>query len=219
MERSECRHSSSNIVCNTVHGKHDFSQDEATSEYLAPRVVRTFLDLHADITLHSSRWKPYHPTFTISSSTVEIDNIAVMANDPRESAKISETSGDFRDYLIPLDHPRLHPNDRDARTHAKGVLGNEEIFLTPVARGWVEQYHQPYKGFTTDGNVVPDIWHFVSEANGPTSEMVDAARTLMDVASASERKQFSYPVDAREWRSWSNPEVIACCILGTSVQN
>ena len=130
-----------------------------------------------------------------------------MANDPRESAKIVETSGNFRDYLIPLDHPRLHPSDRDARTHAKGVLGNEEIFLTPVARGWVENYHKPYNGFTTDGKVRPDLWHYDSSASGPIERMVEAAKGVMSAATSDESKAFRYPVDAREWRAWSNPEV------------
>ena len=132
-----------------------------------------------------------------------------MANDPSESAKIVETSGNFRDYLIPLDHPRLHPSDRDARTHAKGVLGNEQIFLTPVARGWVENYNKPYRGFTTDGNVVPDLWHYDASANGPTAAIVDAATKVIAAATEHEGRSFRYPVDAREWRSWSNPEV--CC--------
>ncbi|KAK3677626.1 hypothetical protein LTR78_002476 [Recurvomyces mirabilis] len=131
-----------------------------------------------------------------------------MANDPSESAKIVETSGNFRDYLIPLDHPRLHPSDRDARTHAKGVLGNEQIFLTPVARGWVENYNKPYWGFTTNGAVVPDLWHYDSAANGPTAGMVDAATGVIATATEQESESFKYPVDAREWRSWSNPEVI-----------
>ena len=130
-----------------------------------------------------------------------------MANNVEDSAKIVETSGNFRDYLIPLEHPRLHPSDRDARTHAKAVLGNEEIFLTPVARGWVENYNKPYKGFTTDGNVVSNIWHHDASANGPTSVMVEAAKGVISAASSEESKTFRFPVDAREWRAWSNPEV------------
>ncbi|KAK5108261.1 hypothetical protein LTR62_008645 [Meristemomyces frigidus] len=131
-----------------------------------------------------------------------------MANDPSESARIVETSGNFRDYLIPLDHPRLHPNDRDARTHAKGVLGNEQIFLTPVARGWVENYNKPYTGFTTDGEVVPNLWQYDASAKGPTRQMVGAAQKVLEVASKDESKALRYPVDSRAWRSWSNPEVI-----------
>ena len=130
-----------------------------------------------------------------------------MANTLAEHNKIVETSGNFRDYLIPLDHPRLHPSDRDARTHAKGVLGNEQIFLVPVARGWLENYEKPFKGFTTDGNVVPDLWHYDAKANGPTAKMVGAAKALIEAATAEESKAFRFPVDAREWRSWSNPEV------------
>ncbi|KAK4951927.1 hypothetical protein LTR10_009847 [Elasticomyces elasticus] len=131
-----------------------------------------------------------------------------MANDPSEAAKIVETSGNFRDYLIPQEHPRLHPSDRDARTHSKGVLGNEQIFLVPVARGWLENYQKPYEGFTTDGDVVSDLWHYDATANGPTADMVSAAQSLITAASTEESKTFRFPVDAREWRAWSNPEVI-----------
>jgi len=38
--------------------------------------------------------------------------------------------------------------------------------------------------------------------------MVAAAKKLISTATSEESKRFRYPVDAREWRSWSNPEVI-----------
>ena len=121
---------------------------------------------------------------------------------------IVELSKNFRDYIIPLDHPRLHPNDRDPRTHSKGVLGDSSIFLNPVAHGWLKLYEEPYKGFTTDGQVREGLWTLDKSANGPTSAMVRAAEGVLQAASDAERQRFSYPVDAREWRSWSNPEVI-----------
>ncbi|EMC91134.1 hypothetical protein BAUCODRAFT_315852 [Baudoinia panamericana UAMH 10762] len=131
-----------------------------------------------------------------------------MANNLQESLKIKETSGNFRDYLIPLDHPRLHPSDRDARTHAKGVLSNESIFLVPVARGWLQNYEKPFHGFSVDGNIVPDLWHYNASANGPTAKMVEAANGVISASTQEESRTFRFPVDAREWRAWSNPEVI-----------
>jgi hypothetical protein len=130
-----------------------------------------------------------------------------MANTLADHNKIVEVSKNFRDYLIPLNHPRLHPSDRDARTHGKDVLGNEEIFLTPVAKGWLKNYQQPYHGFTTDGTVRPNLWRTDPNANGPTKAMVEAATSLMNVATEEEKQGFSYAVNAKEWRSWSNPEV------------
>ena len=135
-----------------------------------------------------------------------------MANTLADHNKIVEVSKNFRDYLITLDHPRLHPNDRDARTHGKGVLGNEQIFLTPVAKGWLENYQKPYHGFTADGKVEQGLWRADPQANGPTVEMVDAASKLLSVATEEEKKSFQYEVNAKEWRSWSNPEV---SIFGT----
>jgi hypothetical protein len=130
-----------------------------------------------------------------------------MANTLADHNKIVEVSKNFRDYLIPLDHPRLHPSDRDARTHGKGVLGNEQIFLTPVAKGWLENYQKPYHGFTADGKVERGLWRADPQANGPTAEMVDAAQKLLSGATDEEKKSFQYEVNAKEWRSWSNPEV------------
>lgn len=120
----------------------------------------------------------------------------------------AEKSDNFRDYLIPLDHPRLFPRDRDPRTHAKAVLGNPEIFLTDVANGWLEKYEKPYNGFTADGNVVPNLYQHQPDPEGPTSTMLEAAKKLLSAASSEESSKFRYPVHAREWRSWSNPEVI-----------
>jgi hypothetical protein len=134
-----------------------------------------------------------------------------MANTLADHNKIVEVSKNFRDYLIPLDHPRLHPNDRDARTHGKGVLGNEQIFLTPVAKGWLENYQKPYHGFTADGKVEQGLWRAHPQAKGPTAEMVDAAKKLLSVATDEEKKSFQYEVNAKEWRSWSNPEVSITC--------
>lgn len=139
--------------------------------------------------------------------TFRSKSTGIMANTLADHNKIVEVSKNFRDYLIPLDHPRLHPNDRDARTHGKGVLGNDGIFLTPVARGWLQNYQSPYHGFTTDGTVRQNLWKADPKANGPTKEMVAAAENLFKVASTDEQKRFSYDVNAKEWRSWSNPEV------------
>jgi len=138
-----------------------------------------------------------------------------MANTLADHNKIVEVSKNFRDYLIPLDHPRLHPNNRDARTHGKGVLGNEQIFLTPVARGWLENYQKPYHGFTADGKVEQGLWRADPQAKGPTAAMVDAASNLLSVATVQEKKSFQYEVNAKEWRSWSNPEVSIFCERST----
>lgn len=129
------------------------------------------------------------------------------------TGSVVEKSVNFRDYLIPLEHPRLQPSDRNARNHSKDVLGNREIFLTPVAEGWMKNYNESYRGFTTDGNVVQDLWHIDSEANGPTKEMVDAAQKVILTASSAEVKSFRHGVTAREWRSWSNPEVASQSLI------
>ena len=62
---------------------------------------------------------------------------------------------------------------------------------------------QPFRGITTDGNVVPGL--FPLEKAGPsTRPLVDAARDLLAALSPENRKNISFSIDSNEWRSWHN---------------
>ena len=91
--------------------------------------------------------------------------------------------------------------------YAKAHLQDRRLSLSPLAKEWLRNYRQPYKGFTSDGYIVPGVWNASPNANGPTQAMVDAAQYLLSVASPNEKARFRHLVTAREWRAWSNPEV------------
>jgi hypothetical protein len=62
---------------------------------------------------------------------------------------------------------------------------------------------QPFKGITTDGNVVPDLFP-IARTGSSTSPMVDAARELLSALTPQDRERMSFPIDSNEWRAWHN---------------
>ncbi len=62
---------------------------------------------------------------------------------------------------------------------------------------------EPFKGNTTDGKVISGL--FPIQATGvSTQTMRAAAEAFLDSLSAEQRARALFPVDAREWRMWSN---------------
>jgi hypothetical protein len=93
------------------------------------------------------------------------------------------------------------------QAHAQAHIRDRRISLSPLAKKWLRNYREPFKGFTSDGNIIPGLWKASPNATGPTQAMVDSAQYLLSVASPNEKARFRHLVTAREWRAWSNPEV------------
>jgi hypothetical protein len=115
-------------------------------------------------------------------------------------------SNNFRDLIPPPDHPRVAGiAERDAYSHAANVLATR-----PRVQGLLAErrarLEQPFRGITTNGDVVPDLYTLADEA-APTGGMVEAARVVLAVASDVERNRLRFAVDAPQWRMWSNPEL------------
>jgi hypothetical protein len=107
------------------------------------------------------------------------------------------------DYFHTASAPKL----QDYHDYAQAHIRDRRISLSPLAKEWLRNYRQPYKGFTSDGNIISGLWKSSPHASGPTQAMVDAAQFLLSVASPNEKARFRHLVTAREWRAWSNPEV------------
>jgi hypothetical protein len=107
------------------------------------------------------------------------------------------------DYFHTASAPKL----QDYHDYAQAHIRDRRISLSPLAKKWLRNYREPYKGFTSDGNIISGLWKSSPHANGPTQEMVNAAQFLLSVASPNEKARFRHLVTAREWRAWSNPEV------------
>lgn len=62
---------------------------------------------------------------------------------------------------------------------------------------------EPFRGVTTDGTVVPDL--FPIRATGvSTGPVVDAARDFLAVLTPEQLEETTFPVDHVEWRRWNN---------------
>jgi hypothetical protein len=85
---------------------------------------------------------------------------------------------------------------RDAWTQA---LDRMAIFRAEESRG----LSQPFKGVTTNGQVVPDLFRIKS--TGVTTRPVrEAAEAFLKGLSDEQRKKTMFPVDDTEWRKWDN---------------
>ena len=65
---------------------------------------------------------------------------------------------------------------------------------------------EPFKGMTTAGTVVPDL--FEVRSTGVSTEPVrTAVAAFLKTLSAEQRKKTEFPVDSVEWRKWANQHI------------
>ena len=115
-------------------------------------------------------------------------------------------SNNFRDLIPPADHPRIAGiSERDAYSHAAHALATRARVQGLLAERR-RAAGQPFRGITTNGDVVPDLYTLADEG-APTGAMVEAARTVLNLATAEERARLCHAIDAPQWRMWSNPEL------------
>jgi hypothetical protein len=113
---------------------------------------------------------------------------------------------EFRDYLFPVDSPRLAPfRGMDARTFGMEAL--KHPLPAEMVAAWRRLHPQPYFGITCDGNKESGLFQ-IKDEGAPAERLVAAARSLLAALSPSERDSVRYPIDAPEWRIWSNPELL-----------
>jgi hypothetical protein len=62
---------------------------------------------------------------------------------------------------------------------------------------------EPFKGVTTDGRVVPDLFPIV-KTGVPTDSIREAAEDFLGSLSPDQRAKTLFPIDTIEWRKWSN---------------
>ena len=74
----------------------------------------------------------------------------------------------------------------------------------PKERAGVEKYlSTPFKGITTDGNVIPGLFALRSES-APTQEILQAASALLAQLSPEQKEVVCLPLELRERELWQN---------------
>ncbi|KAH8736591.1 hypothetical protein BGZ61DRAFT_341122 [Ilyonectria robusta] len=115
----------------------------------------------------------------------------------------------FREYIPPQDSQRsieLAKSD----TYEWAKLRCNEPFMVGWMQKWDKLLNEPYKGISVDGSVISNLYRLGEESEdlgAPTSEMVEAAQSVLDIATPEQREALCKPIDAPEWRCWINPEI------------
>ena len=127
-------------------------------------------------------------------------------NDPTKPR--SDAAVPFRD-IIPLpSHPKIAGiSDHDALSWCESRRQIE-------APAWLinrlekKNLETPYKGFTTDGNVIKGLYNYAEDEEAPTEEVVKALEILLDALSEKQKQEVQYgEIGDDNIRLWSNPEL------------
>jgi hypothetical protein len=110
----------------------------------------------------------------------------------------------YQDHLIPADSPRLiEGRGLDPWTYAKPIRQSERA--QGLIAMWQNLYRQPFRGVTTDGELLEGRYALADEGFDVRTATA-AATAVIDTLSEGERAKARYPIDAGEWRDWYNPE-------------
>ncbi|MFE5307128.1 DUF3500 domain-containing protein [Isoptericola sp. NPDC056605] len=111
----------------------------------------------------------------------------------------------YRDHLYRLDDPVL-AQWRSLGYEEFSARKREPGFVQELLASWRALYDEPLVGVTTDGTVrdVHRLEPVVDVDPAPSA----AARRFRGLLDDAQRDAVTYPVDAREWRAWSNPEFV-----------
>lgn len=115
----------------------------------------------------------------------------------------------FREYIPPQDSQRSIELAR-SDTYEWAKLRCNEPFMVGWMQKWDKLLNEPYKGISVDGSVISNLYRLGEESEdlgAPTSQMVEAAQRVLDIATPEQKEALCKPIDAPEWRCWINPEI------------
>ena len=115
------------------------------------------------------------------------------------------TTADFRQYLMPADSPRIGmARNVDPQTYAARMLATPGA--TALRAEWQQRLDEPLRGITADGIVQEGLFPLLDEGFEVKAAM-DAAFALLETLTEAQRSHVHYPIDAKQWRAWYNPEI------------
>ncbi|MGP6169999.1 DUF3500 domain-containing protein [Microbacterium sp. A204] len=123
----------------------------------------------------------------------------------REEA-VELSSGSYREHLIDRDDPMLASvRGMDYEQFASDRY--QAPFLRELLEYWKGLYDEPFVGITTDGIPLEGLYSLPAGARSDPAPAT-AAFALLDLLTPGQRAKLCYPMDADEWRGWSNPEFV-----------
>ena len=117
-------------------------------------------------------------------------------------------TSEYRRYLYPPGHPRIEElKGLDAYGYREAA--KKDDFTGGLIRGWEPLYFQPFRGVTSDGKIIQDLYELAPARPGeeaPVEAMTAAATDLLEYLSGEAGEQLCYPGDSPHWQTWANPE-------------
>ena len=115
----------------------------------------------------------------------------------------------YRQYLPDLTTPRFtQAKNQDAAAYTESFIQNRNPpLLYKLIETWQQLYEEPFRGVTCDGNVRPNLYRTQDEGV-EIEKIVQATNAALGQLSSEQKGKVQYPVNAREWRAWSNPEML-----------
>jgi hypothetical protein len=135
-----------------------------------------------------------------------IDEFFSTARTSGREAAVELPTDSHLNYLYDRDDPKI----ADARGMTYTEFAEDRYqapFLRDLLAFWESLYREPFVGVTSDGVVRTGLYQL------PDGETADpgpgrAAHRVLAVLDAEERQRFCHPIDAPQWRAWSNPEFV-----------
>ncbi|KAL3473148.1 hypothetical protein BJX99DRAFT_234162 [Aspergillus californicus] len=115
----------------------------------------------------------------------------------------------YRQYLPDLNLPRFQVmRTQNAHEYSDAFQsGRQPPWLHALYMHWRDLLQEPFKGVTTDGTVIPNLFPIQDESI-PITSIVDATAHLLSLLTPAQKSKLSYHIDSPEWRTWSNPEFL-----------
>lgn len=125
-------------------------------------------------------------------------------------SSFDEASAGFRAHLPALDSPRFTTAAKQSvYEYTKCMQDNRAPpWLYDLTTVWEKLLAEPFTGVTNDGKVREALFS-AKDGNNPDVELaVQKAESLLGSLSVEMKGKLTYPINAREWRAWSNPEFL-----------
>jgi hypothetical protein len=135
-------------------------------------------------------------------------SVSSMAISQRRSS-FDEASSSFRAHLHDLNAPRfMTATQQNVYEYAKFFQDNHAPpWLFDLTQAWAKLYEEPFKGVTTDGIVKEGLFEAMDEGVEIDS-IVKKAEEFLAMLDEEQKKKLVYAIGAKEWRAWSNPEML-----------
>jgi hypothetical protein len=109
---------------------------------------------------------------------------------------------DYRRYMPTPETAKAR--GETARQHAANMA--KIPLIQNILAGWQEMFNEPFKGLTTDGTIIPNLFKLAPES-APVEPAIIAANHLLSELSEEQKTAAVFDLHSKQWRNWQNTEI------------